>query len=143
LAAPDESRSPIPAARPPSDPSTVAFDIRGRIERTDIPALCERARVLLDTAGADRLDCDVGAILAPDAVTVDALARLQLTARRLGRHVRIEHASAELRELFAFMGLSGVVPLGAGSGLEAGRQTEHREELGGIEEEADAADPTA
>ena len=41
----------------------------------------------------------------PDAVTIDALARLQLTARRLGCRLRLRHASPELRELVAFMGL--------------------------------------
>lgn len=141
MAAPDAPRSPSPATRLPSDPSTVAFDIRGRIARTDIAAICERARILLETAGAQTLDCDVAALIAPDAVAVDALARLQLTALRLGRQVRIDNASEELRELVAFMGLGAVMPLDPGSGLDAGRQTEHREEPGGVEEEADPADP--
>ena len=43
--------------------------------------------------------------------------------------------------LLVFMGLSGVVPLDDGSGLEAGRQTEEREQIGGVEEERDSADP--
>ena len=46
----------------------------------------------------------------PDAVTVDALARLQLAARRLGCQVRLRNASDELRELVAFMGLCDVLP---------------------------------
>jgi hypothetical protein len=90
---------------------------------------------------AERLTCDVGAIVEPDAVTVDALARLQLIARRLGREARVEHASPELRDLLAFMGLSRVVRLSEGSGVESGRQTEEREEGSGIEEERDPADP--
>ena len=40
-----------------------------------------------------------------DAVTVDALARLQLAARRHGCQVRLRNASSELLELVAFMGL--------------------------------------
>jgi hypothetical protein len=85
--------------------------------------------------------CDAGAIVAPDAVAVDALARLQLTARRLGRELRVRRASRELQDLVAYMGLSGVVPLGAGSGLEPGRQTEEREQRVRVKEERDPADP--
>jgi anti-anti-sigma regulatory factor len=44
-----------------------------------------------------------------DAVVVDALARLRLTAHRLGRHMRLRHVSPELRELIDFAGLR--VPL--------------------------------
>lgn len=114
--------------------------MNGRIERADIPALCARVQVLLTLRAADRLVCDVGAIVAPDAVTVDALARLQLTARRLGREVRIRHASHELEDLLALMGLSDVVPLSDGSGVEVGRQAEEREVDLRIEEEADPGD---
>lgn len=89
--------------------------------------MCERAQRQMEGITAERLTCDVRSIADPDAVTVDALARLQLTARRLGRHVMVEHASPALRELLALMGLSGVVPLSEPSGLEAGRQTEERE----------------
>jgi ABC-type transporter Mla MlaB component len=50
--------------------------------------------------------CDVGALVDADAVAVDALAHLQLTARRRGATIRLRHASPELCELVAFMGLS-------------------------------------
>jgi ABC-type transporter Mla MlaB component len=53
--------------------------------------------------------CDVEGVKA-DAVTVDALARLQLAARRQQCRVRLRGASPELRELVAFMGLSHVLP---------------------------------
>ena len=46
----------------------------------------------------------------PDAVTVDALARLQLAAQRHSCQVRLRDASPELLELVAFMGLSDVLP---------------------------------
>jgi hypothetical protein len=45
-----------------------------------------------------------------DAVTVDALARLQLAARRRDCVVRLRNASAELLALVAFMGLANVLP---------------------------------
>ena len=53
--------------------------------------------------------CDVSGV-DPDAVTVDALARLQLAARRHGCQVRLLHPSRELLELLAFMGLTDVLP---------------------------------
>ena len=52
--------------------------------------------------------CNVGGV-EPDAVTVDALARLQLAARRAGCELRLANASAELRDLIAFMGLRDVL----------------------------------
>jgi len=41
---------------------------------------------------------------------VDALARLQLVAGRLGFTLRLRGASAELLELIWFMGLADVLP---------------------------------
>ncbi len=78
---------------------------------------------------------DVGA-LAPDAVAVDALARLQFTARRLGLEIRLRHASSELQELLAFVGLRDVLR------VEAGGQAEEREQRVGVEEERELDDPT-
>jgi len=45
----------------------------------------------------------------PNAVTVDALARLQLAARRLSCRLLLRNASPELLELVAFMGLADVL----------------------------------
>ena len=55
------------------------------------------------------LSCDVRDAEA-DVATVDALARLQLVAKRLGCRLRLRNASAELVELVAFMGLADVLP---------------------------------
>jgi ABC-type transporter Mla MlaB component len=140
LAAPEESPLQATSLNSPSQPSAIEFTIGAVIARAEIPALSERARRLMEGVDADRLICDVGAITNPDAVTVDALARLQLTARRLGRHVRLEHASPQLRELLAFVGLSEVLPLSGQSGPQPRGQTEEREEGGGVEEEGDPAD---
>ena len=79
--------------------------------------------------------CDVGA-LAPDALTVDVLARLQLTARRRGCEIRLRHASGELCELLDFVGLRDVLR------VEAGGQAEEREQRLGVEEERELGDPT-
>ena len=89
-------------------PHTVAFAVRGPIAREDLSGLCERVCALLaGTRGAVAL-CDVRGV-EPDAVTVDALARLQVAARRHGCQVRLRHASDELLELVSFMGLADVL----------------------------------
>ncbi len=132
---------PAPAAGSPREPKTIELAIAGSILLVDIPCLCSHARRLLESGDADRLVCDVGALTDADAVTIDALARLQLTARRVGSQIRLRNASRELRELLDFAGLSSVVPLSRGSRVETGRQAEEREVRGGVQEERDPADP--
>lgn len=132
---------PAPAAGSPREPKTIELGIAGPIKRVDIPCLCSHARRLLESGDADRLVCDVGALADPDAVTIEALARLQLTARRVGSQIGLRNASRELRELLDLVGLSSVVPLSRGSRIEAGRQAEEREVRSGVQEERDPADP--
>jgi ABC-type transporter Mla MlaB component len=87
----------------------VAFAIRGPIARGDLPGLCDRVCSLLESSAAGLALCDVRGV-EPDAVTVDALARLQLGAKRHGCQVRLRGASDDLLELLAFMGLRDVLP---------------------------------
>ena len=93
--------------------TTVAFAVRGPIARADLPGLCDRVCRLLASSGAELVLCDVRSV-EPDAVTVDALARLQLAARRYGCHVRLRHGSEELLGLVSFMGLTDVLADGRG-----------------------------
>ena len=90
-------------------PETISFAIRGPIARADLPGLCDRVCALLEGTHREVVLCDVSRI-APDAVTVDGLARLQLAARQHGCQVRLRHASTGLLELVAFMGLEDVLP---------------------------------
>jgi ABC-type transporter Mla MlaB component len=92
---------------PSSGRPDVAFAIHGPILRSDLSGLCERVRALLPTSGA--AVCDVTGV-EPDAVTVDALARLQLAARRRGCEVRLRNPSAALLDLVRLMGLTNVLP---------------------------------
>jgi hypothetical protein len=85
---------------------------------------CARSEIVLD---ADAL--------APTLETVDALARLQLAARRAGRALRLRRPSPELCDLVRLAGLAGAL------GVEAGGQPEEREERLGVEEEAELDDP--
>lgn len=92
-----------------SGPSTISFTVHGPIARSDLTGLCDRVCALLTGTEASLAFCDVDGV-EPDAVTVDALARLQLAARRHGCCVRLRGASAELRGLVEFMGLTAVLP---------------------------------
>ena len=109
--------------------------ISGALTPADAAALCERARSELERSGAAVLVCDVAALTHPDAGTVEALARLQLTARRLGRRVRLRDPSRELRELLDLFGLADVLR------VEPGRQPEEREQPLGVEERVEMGDP--
>jgi anti-anti-sigma regulatory factor len=78
---------------------------------------------------------DVSAI-APDGMTIDALARLHLTAGQRGQSLTLRFASDELRELIAFVGLEDVLR------IEPRRQAEQREQGLRVEEERQLDDPT-
>jgi len=91
-----------------SAPQTMSFAITGPIARTDLPGLGARVCTLLENSDADLALCDVSHVAA-DAVTVDALARLQLAARRHGCRVVLRHSSSELRQLVALLGLGDVL----------------------------------
>jgi ABC-type transporter Mla MlaB component len=92
-----------------SAPRTVGVTIRGPLGRGDLPGLYGRICQLLEANAGGTVLCDV-AEMASDAVAVEALARLQLGARRHACAVRLRHASKELREVVAFMGLKDVLP---------------------------------
>jgi ABC-type transporter Mla MlaB component len=83
--------------------------VRGPIMPEDIPVLCRRASELLVASNEGLMICDVAAVVDPDVTTVEALARLQLTALRLGCRIRLRHPCPELRELVAFIGLGNVL----------------------------------
>ena len=88
--------------------------VRGPVTPEDVDGLCDRGRVLVEGgAVAGDLVCDVRGLTRPDAVSLDALARLRLTARRLSRRLVLLHASTELVELLDLVGMTellGPVP---------------------------------
>jgi ABC-type transporter Mla MlaB component len=92
-----------------SAPQTIAFAIWGPILRDDLPGLTGRVCALLHGSSAAVALCDVTGV-EPDAVTVDALGRLQLAAGRLGCRVVLRNASRGLRDLVDLMGLEDVIP---------------------------------
>jgi hypothetical protein len=122
----------MPSARP----TTVAFAVAGPIARADIPALCGHVGALLEASGADIALCDVTALPA-DATAVDAVARISLAARRMGRRLVLRYAADDLLDLLAFVGVAGAL------GIEPWRQAEQREQGVGVEEERELRDPPA
>jgi hypothetical protein len=77
--------------------------------RTDVPAACDGLRELVGARDADLVVCDVSQV-ATDLMTVEVLARLRLTALRLGCRLQLRNASRELQQLLAFCGLCDVLP---------------------------------
>jgi ABC-type transporter Mla MlaB component len=88
---------------------TITFAVWGPIARDDLHGLCDRVCALFAATRPAVAFCDVRGV-EPDAVTVDALARLQLAARRCGCQVRLRGASGALLALVSFMGLADVLP---------------------------------
>lgn len=135
------------------------------LTREAIPELCAWVRDrLAATPGPGVVACDVRAVDRPDAVVLDALARLQLTVRRHGSELRLRGVGPALRGLLAVIGFDealGLVelagddqpprepPIGrsarppAAASVEMGRQAEEGEEAVGVEEGVEADDPVA
>ena len=108
-------------------PSTPIFIVvQGRIENSG------------PDGASGPLACDVSQITEPDELALQALARLQLTARRLGLSIRLHNAGAALVDLLALAGLSDVLVV-AESGVEPDREVEEREEVG-VDEEVHRGD---
>ncbi len=83
--------------------------LRGHVRPDDVPALCAHVRVLVLLARqlGEAVECDAGAVEAPDVCAIDALARMQLTASRLGGRIVVIHATDDLRGLLDLTGLAG------------------------------------
>jgi ABC-type transporter Mla MlaB component len=91
-----------------ASPPIVQAHVWGPLARRDLVGLYQRVCGLLAQAAGGTLLCDVGAV-APDAVAVEALARLQLGARRHGVTVRIVNAPGDLADLIDLFGLADVL----------------------------------
>jgi anti-anti-sigma regulatory factor len=87
----------------------VVIVVESPVAPADIAGLCARARCELEDSDADRLVFDVSGLDEVDAVVVDALARVQLTVRRLGGTLELRGADVDLVALLAWMGLDRVL----------------------------------
>lgn len=118
----------------------VVLDLHGVVERAHVPALCRRLLRLLDDGDVRAVVCDVTGVTRADAVTVEALARLQLTAKRRGGALTLRGVGPQLTCLLALAGLADVLPAESLSALRVGGEAEQREQVG-VEEVRDADDP--
>ncbi len=112
MSAREHSRSSPPTTQPsaaaPEENRTIRID--SEVDPVAFSRLCEQLRRMIERGGHDPVMCDVDALRIFDARTVDALARLQLTARRFGSSIVLLHAPAELVELLELTGLLEVLP---------------------------------
>nr|WP_221380080.1 STAS domain-containing protein [Actinoplanes polyasparticus] len=137
---------------------TVVFAVGAGVTRADIPCLCAAlADLLRGRPAPGQVVCDVSEAQ-PDVVTIEALARLRMTAGRYGWRFNTRGATSELLMVFSLMGLGGLFFSGryargypppapgrtgvaGGSGGEAFGQVEEREQALGVEEVVDPGDP--
>ena len=86
---------------------------------------------------------DVCGIKGLDERSLDALARLQLTARRVGATIVLRNASRELIDLLALVGMTEIVMCASecASGGDGHRQPEEREQAL-LDEEVEFGDPS-
>lgn len=113
--------------------TTPTLTLTGTLDREATHRLCEEVRATLQATGAEVLVCDVAGLGPPILAAMDALARLQLTARRAGARIRLRDPAPDLRELLHLVGLPIEV--------EVDRQAEQREPPGCVQEAVEARDP--
>ncbi|HXA28452.1 MAG TPA: STAS domain-containing protein [Candidatus Angelobacter sp.] len=84
--------------------------VGGATTSAEVCRACDRAVVLLRRSrGGGVVACDLSAVLAPDIAAVDALARLRLTALRLGAPLRLRPLSPQLHGLLRIAGLESAL----------------------------------
>ncbi|MFJ3581477.1 STAS domain-containing protein [Streptomyces sp. NPDC090127] len=83
----------------------LVLTLAARATPEEVARLC----ALLEGAAPTDVICDVGGLVHADLAAVDALARLRLTARRLGHRLRFRGTGGELRLLLGLVGLADAV----------------------------------
>lgn len=121
--------------------SAIFLAMGATVTRAEIPELCANLTELLCDRAGGVVVCEVSGVTCPDLVTVEALARLRMTARRHGWRLAVGGAGPALRGLLDLLGLADVLPVAdRRSSGEVGRQPEEREEAGGVQEVVDRRD---
>ncbi|MEU1198315.1 STAS domain-containing protein [Streptomyces sp. NPDC005813] len=123
--------SPFPIGLLTVDSTTPAvLVLPGLVTRDEVPRLCDDLLARLTAVGGGVVVCDVAGIGPPGLAVVDALARLELTARRAGGRIRLRDPDPALRGLLALVGLR----------FETEGEPEEREPAGGVQEAVETGD---
>ncbi|MCX4577089.1 STAS domain-containing protein [Streptomyces sp. NBC_01571] len=101
------------------------------VTRDEVPGLCDDVRARLTATGGGVVVCDVAGLGPPGLATVDALARMELAARRAGGRIRLRDPAPPLRALLDLVGLR----------FELEGESEEREPARGVEEAVESGDP--
>ncbi|MFD9509836.1 STAS domain-containing protein [Streptomyces mirabilis] len=104
--------------------------LAGLVTRDQVPGLCDDVRARLAATGAAVVVCDVAGLGPPGLATVDALARMQLAARRAGGRVRLRAPAPPLLLLLDLVGLR----------FEVEGEAEEREPALGVQEAVEPGD---
>ncbi|MGW1129197.1 STAS domain-containing protein [Streptomyces sp. NPDC002526] len=89
----------------PEQPAAVVV-LPDPLTRADVPRLCAELAAVLTASPTAEAACDTSAVAHPDLTTIEAIARLSLTARRLGAPgLRLCNTPPELRALLDLVGL--------------------------------------
>ncbi|MEU9113179.1 STAS domain-containing protein [Streptomyces sp. NPDC048483] len=91
----------------PTPYEPVVWPLTADLTRADIPPLCARLCTYLNAHPHTTVVYDARALSAPpDTTTLEALLRLQLTARRLGRTIGLCHVPRALGDVLSLTGLA-------------------------------------
>lgn len=131
---------PEPESPPALPPAVLVLD-RSPETRAEVERLCERLRELVSRSAPGPVTVDVGAAHRPGLAMVEALARLRLTARRLGREMRLRNTGGELTEVLARAGLDEALTAPATLRVEPGGEAEQGEQPLGVQEGVEPGDP--
>lgn len=99
---------PAAVLRPPAGPVSVVLPLVGAVDGELTTALCTTVRAVLEARGAQVVTCDAAGAAA-DLRLVDALARMHVTARRLGCGIRVRGAAPSVALIVELAGLAGVL----------------------------------
>lgn len=100
---------PVPAPCGCADGGAARVDVTAPVTADVIADLCARVPQLLSAGASEVVLCDARGPVPADLSTVNAIARLQLAARRLGGEVLVCAQRADLRSLLALAGLGDIV----------------------------------
>jgi ABC-type transporter Mla MlaB component len=107
---PAQGEADPPPQRAAEHAAPAVLHLTGCLSAAHVPDLCARLNRVLP--GAASLVVDVAAVERVDLGVLEALARLQLTAKRAGRTIALRGVRSELRALVALAGLDEALETG-------------------------------